>query len=121
MANRAFVNDQNIIEVILDGDQTAETIAESVHLAKGCADILRRQGRPIDMLFDFGTVGKTSIAARKRSVVAMGEIPYHKMAGINASPLVAFITNTVAAVTGNSNRSRHFKDRASALRWLREP
>lgn len=120
MPNRAFINDGHIIEVILEGDQTAATIADSVHQAKRCARQLQKEGKPINMLFNFGGIGKTSIAARQRSVKAMGEIPYHKMAGINASPLIAFISNTVAAVTGNTYRTRHFKRRAEAEQWLRE-
>lgn len=120
MPNRAFIDANDFIEVVLEGDQTAETIADSVRQAKVCAKKLSLAKKPINMLFDFGAIGKTTLDARRRSVKAMGEIPYHKMAGINASPLIAFISNSVALVTGNAYRTRHFKDRAQAERWLRE-
>lgn len=120
MANHAFLNQKGIIEVSLEGDQTGESILQSVKDAKIHADTLKSRGRPIILLFDFGKLGKMNVEARRQAVKSLDLIDYHKMAGINANFITAFITNSVARVNGNLYRNRHFKNRQQAEKWLFE-
>lgn len=115
---RISLSPKNVIEVAFIGDQTVETVDASIRAILPYQDELIRRGKPVLFVIDYGKIGHTTIAANQRAVKAMKELTFRKMAGINAKPVIRFITNTIASVTGDSNRARHFKTREEAEQWL---
>ena len=97
-----FINKKNIIEVTYLGNQTAETISLLLNHIKPYVDKLIKKEKDINILFDFGKIGKSTIEANRRAVEGMNEIKFHKFAGINASPLIRFVTNTISKFCGKS-------------------
>jgi hypothetical protein len=118
--NAAIVNDKGIIEVTFIGDQTFESIDEIIKTTKAMGKELKKAGKKVVFLFDYAKMGNVNLASRKRALEGMQELDFHKMAGINASPLMRYTTNAISKVSGNLERTRHFKTKAEAEAWLLE-
>lgn len=117
---KIFLNSKNIAEVRFIGDQTEATVDQAIKSIVAFANRLVTPHRKPVFLIDYAEMGKSTMASRQRAIRGMKEIPFQKMAGINAGAVIKFFTNAIAGITGNSDRARHFSTRAEAERWLLE-
>jgi hypothetical protein len=114
------LNDRGLIELAYIGPQTVETVEASLDAAKAMIRERIQAGKPANFIIDYGRIGKTTVEANRRAMRGMKELQFHRMAGINAKPVIRFITNTIASFTGDSKRAKHFKNPEEAERWLLE-
>lgn len=118
--NKVFLNQDNIIEGVYDGDQTIELVKEFVDDCQRLTQELRQKNISIKFLFDFQNFGKTTVKTNNYAGSRLREMHYDKMAGFGAKPFVRYLTNFIAMATGKSATTQNFKTRAEAEAWLKK-
>lgn len=112
------VNDHGIVDVAFIGPQTEQTVNDALTALQPYLDELRFRNQPILILIDNGRMNRATIAANQRVLKAIKELPYRKMAGINANPIIRLIVNAIIATAGVGQRVKLFESRLAAEDWL---
>lgn len=110
-----------IIDIAFIGPQTAETVEQALVALQATMDEVSRQGKVVNVLVDNALMGHTTIAANQRVMRAVKEIPFHKMAGINANPIIRLVVSAIIGTAGASRRVKLCRNRREAERWLLQP
>ena len=114
--NKAFINPDGYIEVLMVGDQTEESFQKIYDLAKPLLDKLKSEGKPLLGLIDMSKEGSYSIASDKRALQLLEGITYDKLAMCSA-PHKAVAEGIIMAM-GRGNNTKIFDTRQEALAWL---
>lgn len=119
MKNSVILNKDGIVEIIVVGNQTVETVTQMGKEAKHLLDELGRQGRPQLVLDDITKLGTTDIAARKEVSLLAHNLPYKRAAMLgDGSVVMRIAANLLLHGIGKGHSVHYFEDRAKAIKWL---
>jgi len=116
--NQVFINDQDIIEIHVVGDQTVESVQAMGDKAFEFARAQRSTGkRPVilDNLLEMGAVPKE---ARKLVIDLVKSGEYDKLAMLGSDTLLRFGANLMLQATGRGTHVRYFDDHEKCVAWL---
>lgn len=120
MQNNVFLNNDNIIEVAVVGDQTAETIQAMGNDIEALATSLANDGQQVLILDDIQKMGTVSKEGRDL-VIALGKkLHYQRLAMVGKPGLLRFGTNLLMQAMGRGNQLHYFDNRPEAIAWLLE-
>lgn len=120
MANRVFLNNDNIIEIEVVGDQNAASVELMGRQVDTFITQLKAVGKPCLVLDNLLQIGKVDAQAR-RLVVELGKrLDFDRAAMVGEGHLMSFGTNLMLRATGKGYKLKFFTDRDEAVRWLQE-
>lgn len=118
MTDKVFITQQNIIEIIVEGDQTVESVRQLGNAASLLGDQMRDAGRPVIILDNLSQIGKVPPEARQLVVDFIKHVEYDRLAMVGSNPLVRFGANLMFQASGKRNRLKFFESRHAAVEWL---
>lgn len=116
--NKVFINEHDVIEVNVIGDQTAESVT------KMCdeTDVLIAKQRDSDksplVLDSLADVGKVPYNARRVVVDRIRALNYDKLAFVSNDTIIRFGSNLIMQAIGRGNSVKHFESYEQAITWL---
>ena len=116
--NQTFIDQQGVIQVVLHGRQTVESVAEIRDRHVELANLLRRQGRKVYIVVDLRGIKHTDSATRNE---AKKFIDLDLDAGaIIGNRYLQPIVSYILRMGGNSDRIHYFGSMYKARRWIDE-
>ena len=116
--NRVFINDQDIIEIQVVGDQTVESVQAMGDGALELAAQQRTAGKPVLLLDNLLAMGAVPTAARKLVVDLVKSNDYDKLAMLGSDKVLRIGANLLIQATGRASRVKYFEDRTACETWL---
>ena len=120
MANKVFINEQDIVECHVIGDQTYESVQTMGSQIETLFSQLSQQHKARLALDDVTQIGQAPPEARNKVVELAKSLPYDRLAMLGSSGVIRFGANLIIRASGRANRLRYFTDRAQAIAWLQE-
>ncbi len=114
--NKVFINPAGFIEIIVVGDQTADTFNDLYEQAIALIPEMNKQGKPVRGLVDLTDEGNFTISSNKAALQLMEKVNYDKLALCNA-PLPEIVKAVIMAI-GKNDKTKLFDTRAQAIVWL---
>jgi hypothetical protein len=118
--NRVFVNDDDIIEFDVIGDQTPKSV---IIMGETAGKLARQQwadGKRALMLDDLRKIGNWAPGTLRRVITIAKTISYDKLAMVSGQYGVKAGSNFVLMAIGKYNKVRFFEDRDAATKWLKK-
>jgi hypothetical protein len=119
MGNTISLNkDKQIGEIVLEGDQTDETIQD---LIKGVFQLntqLSQMYGVVRTLADVSRMGKADLGAQMSATKGIGIASFDRLAIVGASPANRKIIEVVVALAGKAHQIRFFDSRQQAEQWM---
>ena len=116
--NKVILGKNDLIQQVLVGKQTFESVLESWAQVSQLADELKHQNKKIKILVNLANVTKVNADALIASADAINSVPDAKIATFGGKTLTNKFANLVIAATGRSKTIRVFKLKNQALKWL---
>jgi hypothetical protein len=116
--NKVFLNQHDIIEIQVIGDQTYDTVTAMGEKAARFIEPLVRQGKPVLVLDDLRQMKKVTPEGRKQVVALAKKFSYDKLAMVGDSGILRLGSNLMFQAIGKGNKLRYFEDYDKALAWL---
>lgn len=115
-----FNEHDTIGEMVLIGDQTAETAERTLNTSiKVDEEQSRRFGRVLTLI-DMTKLGSFTPEALTVSIRSVGRINYDRVAVLNAPTAAKLGLTPAIELAGHSDIVRFFTERAEAVAWLQE-
>lgn len=118
--SEVFVNEQGVIEIIVRGPQTIESVQYLGDEALKISRKLRTEQKPALILDNLLEMGIVPPEARKRVVELIKSTDYDRLAMVGSNPMIRFGANLMLQATGKGTKVRYFDEYEAALAWLRE-
>ncbi len=119
MANRVFMNPDGIIEIIVDGDQTVESVEAMGRMAERFSVEQRKLGKQSLVLDNLLQIGVVKADARKAVVRLSEQVDYDRLAMLGKGGVMRFSTNLMLRASGRGYRIQYFDNREEAIAWLK--
>lgn len=120
MGNQVFLNDDNMIEIAVVGDQNAASVELMGRQIETLVTQLKAVGKPCLVLDNLLQMGKVDTEARKLVVELGKRLDFDRAAMLGQGGLLRFGANLMLRATGRAYKIRFFTDRTAAVTWLRE-
>jgi UDP-N-acetylmuramyl pentapeptide synthase len=117
--NKVFLRDDNVIEILVVGDQNAASIEMMGRQISVLLTKLRGQGKPCLVLDDLLQMGEVNSEGRKLVVDLAKRMDFDKLAMVGKGGLLHLGANLMLHATGRADKVRYFEDRDVALNWLK--
>jgi UDP-N-acetylmuramyl pentapeptide synthase len=117
--NRVFINEQGLIEIIVDGDQTVESVQAMADEALRMSLEQRNAGKRALILDNLLHMGNVPPEARRRVVELVKSMDYEKLAMVGKGTILRLGTNLMLQATSKGNRVKYFEDYDKAVLWLK--
>lgn len=117
-SNEVLINKNGIVEFIVRGDQTPESVNKMADTADRLLKKQRAAGKPTIMLDDLTEMGKVPYAARKVVVQRAKDIKYQKLAFVINDSVIQLAANLIIRAIGKGTKVRHFASHDDAVKWL---
>lgn len=118
--NRVYVNEDDVVELVVVGNQTVESINKMGEEAGRLGRQQWADGKPslfLDNLFDVGKVGPSGM----RTVIHLGKtLKYDKLAMVSNKRAIIATSNVVLRAIGKLGEVRFFDNREDAVKWLKQ-
>jgi len=119
--NKVFLNDDDIVEIHVVGDQTQASVLAMGKLAEDLLKELAQKKQPALILDDITQMGKTDTPARQAVQKLSGLLPFQKTAMLgDGGPVMRYGTQILLSAIGMGDRIKYFEDRDEAIRWLKQ-
>jgi hypothetical protein len=118
MANRVFLNDNRIIEIVVDGDQTRESVQKMGDEAFALSRQHRAQGKKTLLLDNLLLMGSVPPDARKLVVELIKSHEYDKLAMVGSGGILKLGANLMLQATGKGAKVKYFDHYETAVSWL---
>lgn len=118
MPNRVFVNQNQIIEIIVDGDQLVATVRKMGNEALLLAQTLQQNNKPVLLLDNLLSMGTVPADARKVVVELVKSANYDKLAMVGSGGVLKLGANLILRASGRGSRVKYFDEYELATRWL---
>jgi hypothetical protein len=118
--NKVFINELDVIEAIVNGDQTPESINKMFDMADMLCEELRAAGKPVVTLDSLLLMGNVSVEGRKVVVERLKSMPYDRFAFLSKDRVVRLGANLILQATGQGGKVKFFDDYDQAINWLTE-
>ena len=116
--NKVFINDDGLIEIIVNGDQTAASVQAMGDEAMALARKLKKDGKPALLLDNLLIMGKVPPEARRLVAELIKSSDYDRLAMLGHGTALRLGANLILQATGKGNRVKDFEDRKKATDWL---
>ncbi len=120
MANRVFLNKENIIESIFDGRQTFSSLTKTSAIIMIISDKLKKNGNDILILADLKEMENVTADALIASYETINEGKFKKLAISGGNKSLRKLTGFIINISGKKNKVRIFSGKKEALKWLKE-
>ncbi len=120
MANKISLNPDGYVEVIMDGEQTYMTIDSMRYDAVDMLGQLQKEGKPRLGLVNLTGQANYTADTNKAAMKNLESLNYEKVAMYGANTFLTEVTKAIILAMGRSENTKIFKDRESAIAWLKE-
>jgi hypothetical protein len=120
MANKVYLNSDQIIEIEVIGDQNIESIEVMGRQIDTLITQMKAVGKPCLLLDNLLQIGKVGPEARTKVVELTKVLDYDRAAMLGKGGLMRFGANLMLRASGKSYHIRYFDNRDEAIRWLLE-
>lgn len=119
MANQVYLDENDFIWEVYDGDQNEERVANEViePTNKLIAELQAKQ-KPVNIIVDVTNFGKSDLGARQVGSGVVKTWPYRKLAVFGPKPFFRSVVSLIILATGRQRTMRIFATREEALDWL---
>lgn len=118
--NKVVINDDDIIEIFVIGDQTRDSILPMGNETRACLEKLAAEQKPGLILDDLTQLGQTDIPARQAVSDLAKTLPFKKVAMVGQpNLLMRYGTKLLLQAIGMGNKIKYFENRDEAIRWLK--
>lgn len=119
MANKVYLNSQDIIEIQVVGAQTNDSVTDMGRQTKLLLEELAAKKKPRLIFDDLTQMGATDTPARHAVAELAETLPYDKVAMLgNGSTMMRYGTNLMLMAIGRGNKIKYFESRDEAFAWL---
>jgi hypothetical protein len=116
--NKVFINQDGLIEIVVAGDQTFESVQAMGEKVLEIARQLHADGKPALLLDNLLLVGQVPTEARQLVVTLVKSSDYDKLAMVGKGTAMRLGANLMLQATGRGKKVKYFDDRAKAEYWL---
>ena len=117
--NRVFINEHDLVEIIVSGDQTVKSVELMATEAVKLGESQRSAGKQVLILDNLLQIGDVPPEARKRVVELAKTMKYDKLAMVGKGTVLKLGTNLMLHATGKGHRVKYFDDYDKAVSWLK--
>lgn len=119
MENTVAINDDDIIEIKVVGNQTVQTVTEMGKTTETLIGNFRRSAKPVLILDNLVEIGSVSPEARNLVVELGKKLDYDRLAFLGRSGILRFGSNLILQAMGRGDKLKYFDDRNKAIAWLK--
>lgn len=119
MANRIFLNQDNIVEAVIEGEQTYMTFDNLTMSAQALLVQLQKEGKPRLGLIDVTNQKNFTPDTNRAAMQILESLNYDKVAIFGAKTLLTEVTKAIILAMGKTHNTKIFPDRDSAVAWLK--
>lgn len=119
MANKIFLNPDGYVEVVMDGEQSYMTIDSMKYDAVDMLSQLQNEGKPRLGLIDLTKQSNYTADTNKAAMKNLESLNYEKVAMFGANTFLTDVVKAIILAMGRSHNTQIFKDRESAVAWLK--
>lgn len=116
--NDVFINEHEIIEIIVNGDQTVDSVQAMGDEAERLGSEHSKGGRPVLILDNLLDIGDVPPEAFQRVKDLISSSTYDRFAMVGRSAGIRIGANLILKVIGKSKQVRYFDDYVAATHWL---
>ena len=120
MANKVYLNSDEIIEIEVIGDQTVESVEIMGRQIDTLITQIKAVGKPCLLLDNLLHIGKVGPEARSKVVELTKVLDYDRAAMLGQGGLMRFGANLMLRASGKGYKIRYFDNREEAIAWLLE-
>lgn len=119
MSNIVSIDASGYLRQAYRGDQTDQTMSETLAELYKLANKLRKAGKEVYGVVDLSALGNMTPSARKMATEAVRNFPYDKAAIFGGSTFNKSLVSLVLLAAGKSRKIKMFVTEAEALKWLK--
>jgi hypothetical protein len=116
--NKVFINEYDIVEIIVHGDQTIASVDAMATQAENLVKKQCQQGKPALILDNLMLIGNVPAEARKQVVARAKSIDYDKLAFVGNEKIIRLGANLILRAIGKGNKVKYFDSYGDAVIWL---
>ena len=120
MANKISLNPDGYVEVIMDGEQSYMTIDSMRYDAVDMLGQLQSENKPRLGLIDLTKQSNYTTDTNKAAMKTLESLTYEKVALFGANTFLTDVVKAIILAMGRTETTKIFKDRESAIAWLKE-
>jgi len=120
MANKISLNPDGYVEVIMDGEQSYMTIDSMRYDAVDMLSQLQSENKPRLGLIDLTKQSNYTTDTNKAAMKTLESLTYEKVALFGANTFLTDVVKAIILAMGRTETTKIFKDRESAIAWLKE-
>jgi hypothetical protein len=118
MENSTILTSDGYIFNIYAGDQTGKKVLVEVEKTKKLIEQLRQDKKPVHILIDLNTLGKTDSETRSIAVSTLKNLDYDKLAFYGNNLFTKYLANFIISATGRNSQIQYFESKEKALEWI---
>ena len=118
MADRIFLNEEGLIEVQVEGDQTYMTFENLKPDATELLNKLQQAGKPRLGLIDISKQGKFSADSNRAALEVLESLNYDKLAIYGGNAITTEVSKAIVLAMGKSGNTKVYQKREEAVNWL---
>jgi len=118
MADRIFLNEEGLIEVQVEGDQTYMTFENLKPDATELLNKLQQAGKPRLGLIDISKQGKFSADSNRAAMEVLESLNYDKLAIYGGNAITTEVSKAIVLAMGKSANTKVYQKREEAVNWL---
>ena len=118
MADRIFLNEEVLIEVQVEGDQTYMTFENLKPDATELLNKLQQAGKPRLGLIDISKQGKFSADSNRAAMEVLESLNYDKLAIYGGNAITTEVSKAIVLAMGKSGNTKVYQKREEAVNWL---
>ena len=116
--NEVFINDRGIVEIVVKGDQTENSVRIMAESAYALCASLRTHDKPALILDNLLEIGTVPPEARALVVELIRSDQFDKLAMVGSDTIMRFGANLMLHATGKGARVKYFDSYTAASEWL---
>ncbi len=119
--NKVFLNDQDIVEIHVVGDQTYDSVMQMGNQARVLLTKLEKDEKPGLILDNITKLGGSDTAARQAVKDLAQDLPFEKTAMLGTKNLLLSVgTKILLQAIGQSSKIKYFDSLNAAVTWLKK-
>jgi hypothetical protein len=118
VADRIFLNEEGLIEVQVEGDQTYMTFENLKPDATELLNKLQQAGKPRLGLIDISKQGKFSADSNRAAMEVLESLNYDKLAIFGGNAITTEVSKAIVLAMGKSGNTKVYQKREEAVNWL---
>jgi hypothetical protein len=116
--NKVFINDHDIIEIIVDGDQTVTSVNTMADTASSLIQQYSEGPNKALILDNLMNMGTVPPEARRVVVEQVRHMDFKKFAFVGRGTALRLAANLLLQAIGKGSRIKYFDDYNDAIAWL---